>query len=250
MPTRLLAAPLLPLLLTACATAPTEPAPQAPPAVAAEAPKKPEASAEDAAAKKAEQQKELDKKRRELRYARAELEPAAMERRLHTMATETSLRETAAALEDARVDLTVFRTSVKPRELEDKRIGLDGRVHRADHAKDELAELTAMYEADEFAKVTKELVLKRGRRELEIAERSLAVARQEFEHFEKHELPKREHELERKVEAAEHARKKAELEAQKRQVEDEIAAAKAKDRIEELERDIAELEQKLAKGGS
>ncbi|MCA8965818.1 MAG: hypothetical protein KDC48_13120, partial [Planctomycetes bacterium] len=90
-----------------------------------------------------------------------------------------------------------------------------------------------------------ELVLKRGRRELEIAERSLAVERQVLEHFEKVEVPKRLRELQRKTAEAEREHHKAEIEAAKQEHEAELAARKASDRIAELRTEIADLSRKL-----
>lgn len=191
--------------------------------------------------------KELADKQRELSYAMAEREMGEIDRQVQAMNSEAALPRTADELDDAMRELQVFRDEVRPRELDQRRISLERSVHRADHAKDELGELTAMYDADEFAKTTKELVLKRGRRELEMAELSLAIERSEIGHFEKHELPKRERELQRKIDDARQARRKAELEADKQKLEAALARRKADDRIVKLRDEIAELEAKLDK---
>ena len=58
---------------------------------------------------------------------------------------------------------------------------VDEARYAAEHAQDELSELIAMYEADEFAEMTKELILKRGRRNLEVAGRELEIQSERLE---------------------------------------------------------------------
>lgn len=206
-----------------------------------------EKAAKERAAQRKQKQKELRTKQRELASFRAEQEIAGHDRTARQLTVDAALVRTAAQLEQARQDLATFLAEVRPRELEERRIDLDRAIHRAEHQKDELGELTAMYEADEFARSTKELVLKRGRRELEMAERQLAVARKETTHFETVVLPQRERELRQKVADAELERRKAELEGEKARLEFALATRKAQERQADLEEDIAELSEALAK---
>jgi hypothetical protein len=192
-------------------------------------------------------QKELRDKQRELAHAKVEQQIEAIERRGRTMAVEAGLERSATDLEAARRGLDVFLKDVKPRELDERRLSLDGSTYRAEHSKDELGELTAMYEADEFARTTKELVLKRGRRETEMADRRLAIESREFAHFEQVELPQRERELRQKLADAELARKKAEGEAEKARLELELGAQKMVERQGNLDEEIRELQEALAK---
>jgi len=186
-------------------------------------------------------QKELNKKTRELAHARIEKETGAIDGRIRAGAVAAALQNTTDELAETRQALELFLGEQRPREVEEKKISLDRSAQRAEFAKDELGELVSMYENDEFAKTTKELVLKRGRRELEMAERSLAVERREFAEFEQHALPQRERELRRKVADAELERKKAEFEVDKAKLELALAAAKADESIAELEAEVAAL---------
>lgn len=240
------------LLAVACATPaapPVVPAPGAAPAVADPAAKPATATAPDEAklAARKQKQKELRGKQRELEAARGEQQVADYDRQVRQLTLEASLNKTSTDLEQAQQDLAVFLADVKPRELEERRISFDSSTHRAEHSKDELGELVAMYEADEFARTTKELVLKRGRRELEMAERSLAVATKELTHFENVTLPKRERELQQKVREAELERTKVGIEVEKWKLERMLAEQKQKDRLADLAEDIAELQTALAK---
>lgn len=204
---------------------------------------------EKAAARK-QKQKELRQKERELEAARVEGQIQQIERAMREAGVAAALRRTATEMAKAKQDLELFLAEVKPRELEERRIGLDQSIYRADHSKDELGELVAMYQADEFAKTTKELVLKRGRRELESAERYLAVARAEFAHFEKVTQPQRERELRDKVVDAELERSKAEQEAEKAKLELGLQAQKHEHRLADLAEEIADLRAELAKESS
>ena len=239
---------VLPLSLTfACQSVPVAASPTLP--VHGEA-AKPAEGKDDAKAKaeaRKQKQKELRNKQRELAAATVEQEIAAMDRTVRQLGVEAALVKTADDLTRARVDLESFQKEIKPRELAEKKLGLDQSTYRAEHSKDELGELTAMYDADEFARQTKELVLKRGRRDLEVAERSLALVQKESAFFEAVTLPQREQELRRKVADAELERRKAEIDAEKSKREAELALTKARERLADLQEEIDELTAALAK---
>lgn len=209
-----------------------------------------EDKAKEKVAARKQKQKDLRGKERELDAAKVEQQIAELDRVVRQRGIELALRKTAADLAKAQQDLEVFLRDVKPRELEEHRISLDQSTYRAEHSKDELQELVAMYDADEFAKTTKELVLKRGRRETEMAERYLAIARKEASHFETVTLPQRERELRDKVVEAEHERGKAETEAEKAKLELGLSTTKMAHRLADLAEEIQELREALAKESS
>lgn len=244
---------LLLLCLPACGALHTPPPPVKADPVgpqAQEAAEQAKAKAEAKAAARLQQQKDLRRKQHELAWLGIERQIALLEQRLRLLGAEQSQQRAARELTEAKRLLDLFLTEQRPRELEERKISLERSVHRADHAKDEYGELVAMYEADEFAKSTKELVLKRGRRELELADRALVAARQEFTEFEKHTLVARERELRQRIETAEQERRKTDLEAEKVRAEQDLAERKFKVQQSELEEAIAELQTALAKDGA
>lgn len=203
----------------------------------------------------ADKQKQLQQKQRDLEYAKVEQENAAIDRQTRSLTLSAGLDKAKFELDKAKRALELFRTVEQPKELEERLISHQYAVNSADQAQDELAELEAMYQAEEFAKSTKELVIKRGRQRLELAQRSLAVSKTGLDLLKEHTLPDKLKDLERKVADAERDLKKVELEGRKADIELALAERKAKDRIADLERDIAELQQKLekmqrAEGGS
>lgn len=209
--------------------------------------------AEKRAEELADKQKQLQQKQREIEYAKVEERTAGIEQQMRAMSLAAGMAKAKVELDKANTALELFRSVEKPKELEERLISHQYAVNNADQAKDELAELEAMYQAEEFAKATKELVIKRGRQRLELAQRSLAVSKTECDLLKEHTLPDKEQELVRKVADAEREVQKAELEGRKADLELELAARKARDHVQDLERDVAELQakiEKLQQGGS
>jgi hypothetical protein len=229
---------------------PTAAAAPTPAAAAAAAP---EAKPDDAKAKadaKKQKQKELRGKQRELEAAKAEQRIGGIDRRVRRLGVDAALAKTASDLARVQAELDQFLQQVRPRELAAKKLELDQETYHAEHSKDELGELTAMYEKDEFAAATKELVIKRGRRSLEVAERRLALAKQESAFLETVAMPQRERDLRQRVADAELERRKAEIDGEKAGLEVEFAEKREQNRLNDLEEDIAELTAALAKEGA
>lgn len=237
---------LFPFLLAACASAPTEGKQEPSAAASPAAESKSGADAKKAAAQKVKDaEKELKLKRRELDYAEIAVRTTGIDRQIRTMTFEADLARAEKELEKHRKNLEQHTKETAPREIEERKIAVDHSTYRAEEAKDELAELEAMYKADEFAKSTKELVIKRGRRGAEMADRSLAVARRELAEFESHTMPQRERELREHVADAERTLQKSRLEADKARIELDVAQRQTDDRVKDLKQELEDLEKKL-----
>jgi hypothetical protein len=193
--------------------------------------------------------KKAKKLSHELEMAQLELQVADLEVTIKSRGANAGVEKSTRALELAEAALKSFTGDVAPMELEQAKIRLDRSRHSADHAKDELAELKAMYKADEFAEMTKELVLKRGERRLELALRSLKVEERRLAHLQTSEHPRRKKELVGKVRDAKHALEKAQLENKKVGIEIRILKSKAVFKAEELERDLKDVRGKIEKAG-
>ena len=192
-------------------------------------------------------EKELKQKQRDLGYAQVEQQTTALSRQVRDLSVAAALDKAKFEVDKAARALEWFTKEQKPRELEQKRISLDAQKSGAEAAKDEFAELESMYEEDEFASKTKELVLKRGRNQMELAARRLAVTEREFTELETRTMVDREKDLQRALADAERGLRTAQLEAEKAKLELDLAAAKAQDRVADLEKEIAELQKKLQK---
>ena len=98
--------------------------------------------------------------------------------------------------------LTAFNVEAETR-LQSGQLGLKRSEISVQESVEELAELEQMYELDEFADTTKNLVVGRNRRQLELARERLEISRKEFAHLEVHELAEEQRSLAEKIETAE-----------------------------------------------
>ena len=182
-----LGAALLPLLFAACSS--TGEVPESGPELPdSGSPAADEAGAEDKAHKIEMAQLELDQARlgSEQGLAKAELE---------LMLAEKKLKEDKESLQ-------VFKKSRSRRQAE-AQLELDRATGRATDSEAELAELESMYADEEFAEKTKELVLNRGRRNLDHARRGLEIQEQKLQLLVEYELPKEQYGKEMAVSEAE-----------------------------------------------
>ncbi len=201
--------------------------------------------------KKTESPKDLQKKihkiEQDLKIAQLELEMATISITLKERKAAAGIRSATFASTRAKQALHVFDTSEAPVKIKEAQIGVDQAKNRAELARDELNELIAMYKADEFAEMTKELVLKRGRKNLEFAERRLAVQLQKLERLKTIDLPRKREDLANKVENATESLFDAKLSAKKTKLENTVASIKANNKIADLQLQLGEAKGKLAK---
>ena len=177
----------------------------------------------------ADRQHALEQARIDL--ALAELEVAASRRK-----AERAVVEARREVDEAQRALAVFLERERPRELAGGRLGLDRAAHRLELEQDELAELTAMYAAEDFAEMTKELVLKRGRKGVEFAERGLELERQKLALLEEETLAKKERDLRAVLAKAQHGLAEAEAGLEQAGLQAEKKLAGARNAIDKLER--------------
>lgn len=174
-------------------------------------------------------------RQRDLSLAQIELKIAEISAQIQTMGASSATSKAAREVAEAEAALVHFVENELPVQIEQATISHDRSLHSAEHAADELAELEAMYSAEEFAEMTKELVLRRGRRSLEIAERNLAVEKAKLKNLTEEELPRKKRDLQAKLADARDALKKAELSGAKTELENVVLLTKARNRILSLE---------------
>ena len=162
---------------------------------------------------------------------------------------ELDLERAKRELEEARRALDHFKGFTVPVEMEEAKMNHDRSVHRADEANDELRELESMYKTEEFAEMTKELVLKRGRRQLELAQRGLKVSETRLADKKDDELPRKERDLVDDHKKAEEKVAKQEIEVQKARLSAKVSAMKSAQKMEELERELKDAKEGKAKKG-
>lgn len=192
---------------------------------------------ESAADKVKKKERELDDARVELKIARQECQAAE---RKHKDAVE----EAEYDLNKAKEALDLFQKVAKDLEIKKVALGLDRALFSVEKEKAELEELMSMYKKEEFAKLTKELVLTRGQRELEFSNRALAMEQVEAKAALEVEIPRKEKELELALHKSENALREARAEQTKLADENELKLRKAERSIDDLEKELAKLRAK------
>jgi hypothetical protein len=200
------------------------------------------AVAAKAAARKAE------KKAREVTYAKMELAIAQLDAERELKDATLDVERSRHDLEAAQRNLEHFQKVERALALEDQVIDLDRAKEQAHQQQQELEELMAMYKADEYAKLTKELVIQRGKFQMEMAQRSLELARKRAADREGHEWPTKERELSLALRKAQDGLESSEAKLVKTKASTELELLRAKHKVEEAERPDDEDEAAGAKG--
>lgn len=186
-----------------------------------------------------------DKKKDEpdLEKLEGEVEVAKWELQLSELSSERdarSAREEVQAKEvshrEAELALQAFLEHERPNKVTGKKIDLDQRRNRMWEAEQELEELQAMYSQEDFAKTTKELVLERGKRNVDIAKRQLDLGEREMGAMEKIELAGKERDLREKLRQAELAHQQADAKLAEGELSTKIKLAKSKAGLREKEK--------------
>ncbi len=117
--------------------------------------------------------------------------------------------------ERAVAEYEYFEAQGKADTIERHEINLESLRNSIADQKDELAQLEELYETNDLAKESQEIVLERARRRLRQSERTLALEEREFQYALEQELPRKAKELRQSIEEAEFALEKLEIERRK-----------------------------------
>lgn len=234
------------LVLAALIAVPPLSAQDAPPPAAPEAPAKASPPAKETAKETTES---LVQKARDLEHtikmATIKIAIGRLEAQVQTEATRAALATATRGAARAQAQLAHFDKVVAPTRLTEATIALDAVKNRAEQAKDEYAELVAMYKAEEFAEMTKELVLKRGRHQLDLANRRLAVQQGKLADLRTTVLPHERAQLAGKLLDARSSLKRAELSVQINRLKLQIAQAEAARALTTAQRALDAVRKKL-----
>lgn len=188
----------------------------------------------------AKAERDLEDARIEQSIAKAEIDSAKRKAQEEVESAENSARVANEALAH-------FRGDESQLELSKVALGLDQARWRLEAEKQELAELEAMYKKDDVATLTKELVLQRGKKGVEFAERDLMHEQKEADAKRDFELPRKLRELEVEAREKGNALDHARAEQQKSEIELGLKARKAKAEVDDAEKDLAKARKKAEK---
>ncbi|MBL8860230.1 MAG: hypothetical protein JNL28_17105 [Planctomycetes bacterium] len=193
---------------------------------------------------KEDKESQADKQRkaeRELEYARVELKIARQECQAAERKHKDEIEAAEFDLVKAREELDQFQKVAKGLELDKVKLSLERSVQNVDETKAELEELLSMYKKEEFASATKELVLMRGRKRLEFANRALEQDKIEASTTRDFELPRKQRDLEMALKKSENSLREARAEQVKLADENELKLKKAERAVDDAERELAKL---------
>jgi hypothetical protein len=188
------------------------------------------------------------KREAELEQAKLQLEITELEGSAAERTSGVAVSEAQRELDEAKLAAARFGEYERPSALAEAKLQLDQSAQSLRENEQELGQMEAMYaeekNLDATGVQTRDLVLERHRKAVEFSQRRLELARERSADLEGRELPRKERELAQKLEKAQNALRKAEEESAKSALERKLALVKARQRIEELEREKAKARDK------
>ncbi|MCH7814168.1 MAG: hypothetical protein IID40_09130 [Planctomycetes bacterium] len=193
---------------------------------------------EERAEEDANDARKLAKLDRDIDLARAKLHRAQMAS--HQAATQHEVALAKAEREHAlqQQRLATFRERSVPNRIAWAQLRLTRAEDSLKETREELAQLEALYAADEFADGTKEIVLDRGRRRLERSKRDFELRREDFAILTEKTIPAETIDQELKLEQKVQALAKARREAEASELDKKIGLHGAENGVAKLEEDI------------
>jgi len=203
-----------------------------------------------AAAGASESEKKRHALERELIATRRKIEIAALERENALLAEQREVVRLGAELEVAQSRLAIFREMTLPTKTRSADLDLQSQRHHLQDAQDELRQLEMLYAGSELEDRTAEVVLARGRRQLEQTQGRLEVAETDRNRIVERELPLEAGEKERELGKAEFAVAQHQRGMAISQMKAEAELAELREKLAETEREIAALAKTGAGSGS
>jgi hypothetical protein len=221
------------------------------------------ASADDLKKKRKElrdKERQIARLERDLNVAQQKLEKARLSMEHTGLRNEASLIRAEAELDLAMRRLAIFNEQNVPSRLAWGELSLQNAQDRFQEAQEELDQLELMYNEDEFADQTKEIVLERGRRRLQRSQRDLELRRVDFATLQQQNLPVERREQELQVTDKEEGLKRAHEAVATSVIDQEIGLISAegeiirlenelddtREEIEELKEEVAKMEKEVA----
>ena len=198
----------------------------------------PQKKAEDKAEELRKKEHELDYARRALKLARLDQESAGREAQNAVADAEFELKEALDAREH-------YRTVESPLKVTEETLGIERAQEFRERQSQELAELEAMYQQEDLATLTKELVLRRSKMDLVLADKALAIENQQLADLQAHGIPKKTRELEQATVKAEKKLAEAKAKLARQASSKELELLKAEHAVEDHERAVVKLKKEL-----
>ncbi len=130
----------------------------------------------DTAAKDDSKAEALQKKERELNYAKLQLQITELELQADERSQKNSIADAERGVRHAEEELADYLQTHKVIETKERELNTDQQKENLRETQQEYDELESMYKGEDFAKKTKELVLSRGKARLDFSARNATCA--------------------------------------------------------------------------
>jgi hypothetical protein len=183
----------------------------------------------------------LQKKERELSYAKLQLQITVLEQQADARSQQNAIAEAERGVRRAEEELSDYQKAHKALEQAERELSTDQQKENLRETQQEFDELESMYKDEDFAKKTKELVLSRGKARLDFSRRGLEIAATRRDFQTSVVLPRKERDLNVALEKARTALEDARGGAERKKLSNQLQMLRAEDGIKDLEKEIEKL---------
>ena len=195
----------------------------------------------DAAAKDDSKVDALQKKERELNYAKLQLQITELELQADERSQKNSIADSERGVRKSEEELSDFLQSQKQIESAERALSLDQQQEGVRETQQEYDELESMYKDEDFAKKTKELVLSRGKARLGFSQRGMELSTSRRDFHEKFVMPRKERDLREALEKARTGLEDGRAMAERKKLSNQLQLLRAKDGLDELQKEVEKL---------
>lgn len=201
----------------------------------------------DAAAKDDSKAEALQKKERELNYAKLQLQITELELQADDRSQKNSIVDAERGVRHAEEELADYLQSHKAIEAKERQLNSDQQKEGLRETQQEYDELESMYKDEDFAKKTKELVLSRGKARLDFTQRGMELATSRREFQEQTATPRRERDLRDALEKARQGLEEGRTSAERKKLANQLQLLRARDGLDDLQKEVEKLKKEAGK---
>ena len=197
-------------------------------------------------AKDDSKQEALQKKERELNYAKLQFQITELELQADERSQQSAIADAERGVRHAEEELSDYLQSQKDLESAERALNSDQQKEGLRETQQEYDELESMYKDEDFAKKTKELVLSRGKARLDFSQRGLAISNSRREFHEQTVTPRRQRDLQEALEKSRQALQECRSGGERKKLANQLQLMRAKDGLDDLQKEV----EKMKAGGA
>ncbi len=201
----------------------------------------------DAAPKDDSKAEALQKKERELNYAKLQLQITELELQADERSQKNSLADAERGVRHAEEELADYLQTHKALEAKERELNTDQQKEGLRETQQEYDELESMYKDEDFAKKTKELVLSRGKARLDFSQRGMELSNSRRKFQEETVTQRRERDLREALEKARQGLEEGRAAAERKKLSNQLQRMRAQDGLDDLQKEVDKLKKEAGK---